>query len=256
MSGCRPHIAIVTCANDLHALTIAARVRELYGDRCDVIESDAMSATGPGLTWSTSGGTTVPGRDGVGVCIGDVNVLWNRRVNMPQRHLPDAIDASLSGFISHSCTTTLEGILATEFRGTWVSEPSASRAAKNKAGENKIVQLRAAAAAGLAIPKTLVSQEPEAVIAFFEEMAGNIVMKPIRAAPGTPLLTVRVEADHRGTQMRFGCARPSFRNTLPGPNIFGCCAAATRHMRCRSPAPISTGVRTLTSNASRWTSIS
>jgi glutathione synthase/RimK-type ligase-like ATP-grasp enzyme len=216
MSGRRPHIAIVTCANDLHALTIAARVRELYGDRCDVIESDSMAATGAGLTWSTSGEFVVPGRDGIEVCIGDVNVLWNRRVNMPQRRLPDDVEASRSGFISHSCTTTLEGILATEFCGTWVSEPNASRAA-----ENKIIQLRAAVAAGLAIPKTLVSQDPEAVKAFFAEMSGEIVMKPLRAAPGTPLLTVRVQADHlRNADAIRLC-----------PTIFQEYIAGTEHLR-------------------------
>lgn len=43
MGSYPPRIAILTCTNDLHALTIADRVERLFDARCDVIEVDTVA---------------------------------------------------------------------------------------------------------------------------------------------------------------------------------------------------------------------
>lgn len=61
-----------------------------------------------------------------------------------------------------------------EHRPFWVSRPYAIRAA-----EFKLSQLAAAKRLGLHIPPTLITNEPAAVQAFYEEHRGNIICKPI-----------------------------------------------------------------------------
>lgn len=210
MGSYPPRIAILTCTNDLHALTIADRVERLFDARCDVIEVDTVATAGPGLSWSGTDGSLLPARDGNEVTVADIDAIWYRRVNMPQRDLGD-IDTAYRGFIDQTCAATVQGIAATGFGGTWVSDPDASRNA-----ENKIVQLNAAAAAGLSVPATLVSQSPDAVTRFHTAMAGQIVMKPLRFAPAKPLLTIRVEPEHLLDTEAIRLCPTIFQEYIPG----------------------------------------
>lgn len=61
----------------------------------------------------------------------------------PQRNIPPLADPAQVEVVHRSCSTTLLGGLLTSFHGAWVSTPEATRRA-----ENKLVQLRAAQAAG------------------------------------------------------------------------------------------------------------
>ncbi len=56
----------------------------------------------------------------------------------------------------------------------WVSRPYAIRAA-----EFKVSQLAVARQLGLHIPRTLITNEPTAVQAFYEECQGNVICKPV-----------------------------------------------------------------------------
>ena len=84
----------------------------------------------------------------------------------------------------NDCQAALLGLLLTEFQGTWISPPEATRYASNKQ-----LQLRVAQRAGLRVPRTLVSQDPDTVRQFCLANDDQIIVKPVAGAQDTPLMT-------------------------------------------------------------------
>jgi glutathione synthase/RimK-type ligase-like ATP-grasp enzyme len=99
----------------------------------------------------------------------------------PQRAAEGLADPAHVQVVNQSCTSTLLGTMLNHFTGTWVSHPEATRRA-----ESKLVQLRAAAAAGFRAPRTLVSQDPAEIRRFCALLDGEDM--------GRPLLGHRVQA--------------------------------------------------------------
>ena len=66
----------------------------------------------------------------------------------------------------------MAGILASSFAGQWISRPEATDRASDKIG-----QLAVAAGAEKWVPRTLVSQSREEVLAFAQDV-GRIIVKP------------------------------------------------------------------------------
>ena len=157
-------IAIVTFADDLHALVIQDRLRSMPETSCAVIEADRLADHPHALSWHApvdEPSFTVSGRDGELLDVASLDAIWFRRWNHPQRDIPPLADPAQVEVVHRSCSTTLLGGLLTSFHGTWVSTPEATRRA-----ENQLVQLRAAQAAGFVVPQTLISQDPPAIRAF------------------------------------------------------------------------------------------
>jgi glutathione synthase/RimK-type ligase-like ATP-grasp enzyme len=69
----------------------------------------------------------------------------------------------------------LEVVLVGLHSARWVNEP-----AKDREAENKLWQLRAAMEAGLKVPRTLVTNDPQRVRSFFEEVNQEMVGKLFR----------------------------------------------------------------------------
>jgi hypothetical protein len=187
-----PTVAILTCANDLHALTVQRRFQERCPGACVIVEADLLAASAPGLTWrgEQDGAASLPIRGGGSVDIAAVGAFWYRRANLPQQAVPIE-DPDQRSYVDHSVNATLLGMLAAGFTGRWISAPEATRRA-----ENKILQLQAAMRASLAVPRTLVSQDPALVRQFYQQMGGQVVMKALRFVKKQPLLTLRVEPQH------------------------------------------------------------
>ncbi len=219
MTGRRaPIVAILTCTDDLHALLVEKCLAERFGARCCIIEVDTFASHPTGLSWSLEerAGAQLPIRGGGTIAVSDIDVIWYRRIHLPQRTIANGTDPAYADVINFSCTATLMGILANQFRGRWISDPDATRAA-----ENKLVQLSAARAAGLRIPRTLVSQDPETIRSFCDSIAGRVIMKPLRAARDRNLLTVEVSPE---VHLSPGSLRQC-------PTIFQEYVPGTRHLR-------------------------
>ena len=95
--------------------------------------------------------------------------------------------------------------------------------------ENKLVQLRAAQAAGFSIPRTLVSQDPQAIRAFCAELLGPAVIKTVRgtlAASCSPYVSPMITSP---TMTHSASARRSFRSTCQGRATCGCCGGRCAH---------------------------
>jgi hypothetical protein len=144
-----------------------------------------------GISWFSScpaeteaeGGTL---RDSAGreVVVGDLDVVWWRRLTGEPRIPVGLPDENVRTVVVNDCQAALLGLLLTDFEGTWISAPEATRLASNKQ-----LQLRVARRAGLRVPRTLVSQEPETIRAFCAENRGQVIVKPVAGAQDTPLMT-------------------------------------------------------------------
>ena len=89
--------------------------------------------------------------------------------------------------VNNECRGAALGLLKTHFKGLWVSSIDATLRASDK-----ILQLKVAADCGIRVPRTLVTQSPSAVKAFFEE-CGPLVVKTIVGAAGPMLQTIRID---------------------------------------------------------------
>jgi hypothetical protein len=180
-----PHVAVVTRHDDFHAFV----VRQVLGERpvrCSIILADSMASVG-GLSWATSDRVrsgSVRDLDGDEVHVGDIDVVWWRRLTGEPRIPAKLRDEAARTLIINDCRAALMGLLLTEFRGTWISHPEATRTA-----HNKLVQLREAQQAGLRVPRTLVSQEPETVRRFCDAMSGRVIVKAVAGSQETPVMT-------------------------------------------------------------------
>jgi MvdC family ATP-grasp ribosomal peptide maturase len=111
--------------------------------------------------------------DGQRMATEQVRAVWARRI-WPAR-LDDKLDARFHETCRREARAGLAGFLDSLHAARWVNERQRERAA-----ENKLYQLRAAEAAGLAIPCTLLTNDPAEARAFYTEVAGALVAKLLR----------------------------------------------------------------------------
>ena len=98
--------------------------------------------------------------------------VWYRRLRIPTT--PPGMDAGIYDFcVRENRSALIGGLIGHETR--WMSHPGAIWKA-----EFKPYQLRIAAQIGLDIPKTLISNRPESIRAFYQKY-GPIIAKPVRS---------------------------------------------------------------------------
>jgi MvdC family ATP-grasp ribosomal peptide maturase len=100
----------------------------------------------------------------------DVQAVWMHKIWKPQ--LGDDLDPQFQEACERESIATLRGFLDGLHAARWVDDLGRITLA-----ENKLRQLRLAQAAGLQIPRTLVTNDPEQVRAFFREVGGAMVAK-------------------------------------------------------------------------------
>ncbi len=101
--------------------------------------------------------------------------VWNRRVGYLS--YPDALHEADRDFVEKECRTCLDSTFETLCpEAFWVNSP---RAFRNDALKPR--QLAVAVGCGLTIPPTLVSNDPEAIAAFYEQHDGRIIYKSFHA---------------------------------------------------------------------------
>jgi glutathione synthase/RimK-type ligase-like ATP-grasp enzyme len=98
--------------------------------------------------------------------------IWYRRLRTPSK--PEEMDAGIYDFcLQENRAAMLGGILS--LRSRWMSQPQAIWQA-----ENKPFQLSVAAAAGLQIPRTVVTNDPSVIREAFADFQ-RMVVKPVRS---------------------------------------------------------------------------
>jgi len=126
--------------------------------------------------------------------VAEVRAVWARRLRAPR--MDEDLDERFREMCVRESSAALKGFLDALHAARWVNDLRRERAA-----ENKQRQLRIAAAAGLRIPRTLVTNDPAAARRFFEETEGLMVAKLLRPltvgmdAESDFVYTTRVSAD-------------------------------------------------------------
>ncbi len=98
--------------------------------------------------------------------------VWYRRPTALKP--PVAGDEGEQRHAAEEWTAALEGFLAHVPRGRWVNHPAA-----NTLASHKMEQLTRARDQGLAVPRTLVTQDPAEFRAFWDACGGHVIVKPI-----------------------------------------------------------------------------
>lgn len=119
---------------------------------------------------------------GARLSAGEVRAVWARKLWTPQ--MGADLDGRFRAMCVRESVAAFEGFLDALRGARWVNDLRRERAA-----ENKLRQLRVAAAAGLRIPRTLVTNDPAAAREFYEETEGRTVAKLLRP------LTFGMDAD-------------------------------------------------------------
>lgn len=205
-------VAIVSDRDDLHALAAQKTLAAREGVCCHVIECDRLFARG-GLAWSAGEEftPTLPTTDGECIDVRKIDVLWFRRCYVPQKCEGDIADPAHLDVINTSTPPALLGVLLTSFRGRWISDPGATREA-----ENKLFQLRAAHDAGLAMPRTLVSNDPASIRDFCSHLDNQVIVKAVKASFETPLLTQKIRPEHLESDERLRLCPAIYQEYVPG----------------------------------------
>jgi len=108
--------------------------------------------------------------DGTQIVLEDIDSVWYRR---PTRLLPrDERPAMERLFRQREAEAGIWGLLRGLRNAFWVNSPDAVRSAGHKPE-----QLQRAAALGLSIPRSLITNEPAALRHFYEECHGNMIYK-------------------------------------------------------------------------------
>ena len=211
-------ILIITIKGDLHAMRIQHCLLEKGYKDCHILECDRI-ATDHSLYWLQSlhdKGARIRLGNGTTVSVSEVELIWWRRVRADQQIEEQFSDIHQLRLIHNDCRGALGGILEASFRGTWLSDPSATDRASNK-----IYQLSIAHQCGFRITDTLISQSREEVKAFSESHPGGVIVKPVVGTAGPLMYTEFVGDTSRFEDRSFQICPAVYQEYISG----------TRHIR-------------------------
>ena len=206
----RRRLAVFTLAYDIHALAIRDALQREHPDTdLRIIETNQYAARG-GMSWSSSGTHGyLTDSEGERIPIDELRAIWWRRVNSPL-DLPVGLSDAASELVANDWRAATFGLLLTSFTGTWISDPAATRRA-----ENKLVQIQAAQRAGLRVPATLVSQDPD-VVKEFCRTCSKVIVKSVKGSPVAPAYTCFVTDEVLAADDAIRLAPAIYQEYVPG----------------------------------------
>jgi hypothetical protein len=169
-------ILIVSQSDDVHALSIKSAVLDQGFKDCFFIETDKISGNKVLSMRISRSGTRGEVHDSEGnlVSVCEARVLWMRGLSPTQRLSAGQSDPGSRELIDNDCGGAASALFDTCFKGSWISNPSATRKACNK-----LYQLDVARECGWRVPDTLVTQDKQEVMQFVETHHGKVIVKPV-----------------------------------------------------------------------------
>ena len=166
---------IPTFPSDIHAVEVALVLEDRgheavlwHGSDFPTLHSASVAFDGDAFDWELTGLDL----DGIRP---PFDVVWYRRPTPPV--LPETLHPADRDVARRECDDFMAGLyLLAAPDAFWVNPPPIRRA------ELKPVQLREATRAGLAVPRTLMSNDPERIRRFLAEHRGRTVYKPFYPA--------------------------------------------------------------------------
>ena len=147
-------ILIIAPEDDFHAIVVSERLQDL-GHECQIWNTTWFPWKDR-ISWTPGQHATCKGFDTIS--FKDVSRIWWRRYRYPTPS-PQLTDPHVKRFCDSEAHAFLHGLLSEGIPVT--NNPSAERRA-----DSKVIQLRLAHQLGLQIPRTIISNENEAIIKF------------------------------------------------------------------------------------------
>lgn len=170
----REAVLLLTHSGDFYTIDLVAEALARMGARPLRLNTDLFPAS---VKLSARAGDERAGHllteAGSRVSAEEVCAVWARKLWAPR--VPEDLDERFREMCVRESAAALEGFLDALHGARWVNDIGRARTA-----ENKQRQLRLAARAGLRVPRTLVTNDPEAARQFFAETEGRTVAKLLR----------------------------------------------------------------------------
>lgn len=166
-------VLVFTRRFDPHADVVIDAVERAGGS---ILRINSENLMGYRMSWNDdSAGIILSDNFGRVADIATVSACYLRRPLPPLCH-PDSGTDAAEAFSAAEAAAMLRTLYAhPDVR--WVSPPQAVDAA-----ESKLVQLAVAKRVGLAVPPTLITNDPQDAVRFAAEVSGDLVIKPLRTA--------------------------------------------------------------------------
>ena len=170
----RDTVLLLTHSADFYTIELVAEALSRRGARTFRLDTDRFPNTVK-LSARTGDDRAVHFITDAGaqVSSAEISAVWLRKLWTPR--METGLDERYREMCTRESVAALEGFLDALHDARWVNEIQQERAA-----ENKLRQLRLASQAGLRIPRTLVTNDPEAARQFFDETEGQMIAKLLR----------------------------------------------------------------------------
>jgi hypothetical protein len=184
-----------------------------HGVDVAIVAVDRLAAAG-GITWHNEGdhhNVTLPTEEGGRVDVGALDLLWWRRAH-GRPTVPESVtDPAMRKLVVKDNRSAIRGLFLSSFRGTWLSDLYATERA-----QNKLLQLTVARQVGLAVPRTLVSSDPDAIRAFARTQGGTVIAKTLTGLLGTSLEAGRVSVESLVDDEEMSLSATIYQEEVPG----------------------------------------
>lgn len=141
--------------------------------------------------------------------LSEIKSVWYRRPSVPTFDSLE-LEQGIKDFCVKESYYGLEGIWST-LDCFWISNPINIRRS-----ENKPYQLKIASELGFQIPRTLISNKPTDITAFFKDSGENIIIKPVR----TGIIKRRDSESIVFTNEVSASALSKLKDSIPIPSIY------------------------------------
>lgn len=165
----RDAVLILTHSRDYYVTELVADALTARGARPVRLDTD-LHPTQLDLSLGLGPGGAVTGRVG-DVPVEEVRAVWARRLTSAS--VPEDLDPALAGAVVGECQAHWAALGDLLDDRVWVNPTRAESAVEG----HKLAQLRAARAVGLAVPPTLITNDPAEARAFFAAHHGDIIGK-------------------------------------------------------------------------------
>ena len=164
-------VLIVTHTEDNECVEMVSAALERRGARAVRFDTDRFPAE-VSLRLAIDGArrSLALEQDGRTIELGEMAAVWHRRVSFGKQ-LPESLERQLRAASVDEARRVVLGLLAS--LDCFVLDPWA----RIRLAESKQLQLELARAAGLEVPRTLITNDPAAVRAFWDECSGRVVTK-------------------------------------------------------------------------------
>ena len=216
-------IAVLSGVGDFHAIRVSQEL-EARGHSALIVDTQQFGS-GATIHYPIDGGAEIRRADGATLAMDEVRAVWNRRP------LPAIIDDAVSDpddrrFCRQEWAQTLDGLLM-NLEARFVNSVHA------EFGAVKPRQLRVARDAGLNVPDTLITSDPDQVGGFLDKHGGHVIHKAI-TAPRHRLLETRMWAETDSEALEdLPLAPTMFQEAVDGPSDVRATVAGERILAAR-----------------------